>query len=230
MLKPILLESNRGSSPVFVKYFFLIIPLSLAHLLFYNLEAYANAIYKSAAGVFLKDFVQRILILIPFTAVIFELISYDQYIYYYAAAIVITTLILILYLIAIRNFHFMAKPNYENRTSLSEFSSVSLYGLLVGFSALSLQRIDGILINEYINESFTGIYTTTFYFGTLVIIPSRVINRISYTVISDGISQNDMKKVREVYEKTSIIQLIAGTLLVAGLFSNMNNIFRILSE
>jgi O-antigen/teichoic acid export membrane protein len=227
-LKPILLESNRESSPVFVKYFFLIIPLSLAHLLFYNLEAYANAIYKSAAGVFLKDFIQRILILIPLTAVIFELIEFNQYIYYYAAAIIITTFILIIYLISIRNFHIAIKPNNENRTNLGDFTSVSLYGLLVGFSALSLQRIDGILINEYYNEAFTGIYTTTFYFGTLVIIPSRVINRISYTVVSDGITQNDLKKVKDVYEKTSIIQLIAGTLLVAGLISNLDNIFRIL--
>ncbi len=227
-LKPILLESNRESSPVFVKYFFLIIPLSLAQLLFYNLEAYANAIYKSAAGVFLKDFIQRILILIPYTAIVFELISFDQYIYYYAAAIVITTLILVIYFISIRNFHFTAKPYNKLRASIDDFTSVSLYGLLVGFSAVSLQRIDGILINEYFNEAFTGIYTTTFYFGTLVIIPSRVINRISYSVVSDGITRNDLKKVKEVYEKTSIIQLIAGTLLVAGLISNLDNIFRIL--
>jgi O-antigen/teichoic acid export membrane protein len=108
--------------------------------------------------------------------------------------------------------------------------SLSFYTWIAGFSALGLQRIDGILVNAVYNESLTGIYTTTFYFGTLVLIPGRVVNRISHTLISDALSVRDLGKVDDIYRKTSLVQWLLGLALLAGLWVHLDNIFRLLPE
>lgn len=229
LLSDRIISENINNSPLFAEYVYMLIPLTLAQLFFFNLESYGNAIYKAAAGVLIKEFLQRVLILLPFVAVMAGWIGFDGYLPLYVGAILISTLILVAYLITIGKLSFQF-PRSSDLQAKSEMLSVSFFSWLVGFSTLAIQRIDGILINRFFDESLTGIYTTTFYFGTLVLIPGRVINRISYTLVSDRMSQHDVKKVGEIYHNTSRVQWIIGLLLVGGLWVHLDNVFRILPE
>jgi O-antigen/teichoic acid export membrane protein len=230
IIKPWLIQNNEQNSPLFAHYIYLIIPLTIAQLLFNNLESYGNSIHKTAAGVLLKDFGQRVLILIPLLALIFGLLDFQNFIFLYVSAIVLTTLIMAAYLMVIGQFNLGYQPGVMNRKLMGEMTSLSLFGLASGFSALSLQRVDGIVINEYFNEALTGIYATTFYFGTLVIIPYRIINKIAYPIVAEAAIAEDWKKISTVYKKTSLIQTIIGVLLLLGLIVNLENVFRILPE
>lgn len=221
---------QESSAPIFTHYLYLLAPLTLAQLFFINFEAYANVLYKASLGIIIKEFLQRILILLPFLALMAGKFSFDTYVWFYVAALVISACILLAYLLWSRNLQMSFSPPALFKLDWAGMRSLSLYTWLAGFSALGLQRLDGILVNAVYNEALTGIYTTTFYFGTLVLIPGRVINRIAHTLVSDAIGASDWERVADIYKKTSLVQWILGLALVGGLWVHLDNVFRILPE
>jgi O-antigen/teichoic acid export membrane protein len=229
-LIPALKRFHAESAPIFTHYLYMLAPLTLAQLFFINFEAYANVIYKASLGIVIKEFLQRILILLPFFALMAGKLSFDAYVWFYVAALVMSALLLMVYLAWSRNLQAGFSPPAFFKLDWGGMRSLSLYTLVAGFSALGLQRLDGILVNAVYNEALTGIYTTTFYFGTLVLIPGRVINRISHTLVSDAISASHWDRVGEIYRKTSLVQWILGLALVGGLWVHLDNVFRILPE
>src|SRR5690606_1795273 len=74
----------------------------------------------------------------------------------------------------------------------------------------------------------TGVYTIAFFFGTLVIIPSRPLLRITGTLIADAWKRNDVAYIADVYKKSCLNQFIIGAFLFGGIWINIDNILVIL--
>ena len=73
-----------------------------------------------------------------------------------------------------------------------------------------------------------GVYTIAFYFGTLVIIPSRPLLKISGTLIAYAWARNDLTQIRDIYYKSCINQFVIGGFLFLGIWANIDNILLIL--
>jgi len=106
--------------------------------------------------------------------------------------------------------------------------SLSFFGIISGLSAVALLNIDTIMLNEYFNLSVTGVYAISFFFGTIILIPSKALGKISSTIIADAWKNNDLKTIDDIYYKSSINQLFAALLLFILMVTNLHNIFKIL--
>jgi O-antigen/teichoic acid export membrane protein len=89
-------------------------------------------------------------------------------------------------------------------------------------------NIDKIFINQMLDLSNTGVYTIAFYFGTLVVIPSRPLLKISGTLIAEAWKQDDIAQIRSIYYKSCLNQFIIGGFLFLGIWANIDNILAIL--
>ncbi|MGM0407603.1 MAG: polysaccharide biosynthesis C-terminal domain-containing protein, partial [Bacteroidota bacterium] len=89
-------------------------------------------------------------------------------------------------------------------------------------------NIDKIIINEMLGLSATGVYTIAFFFGTLVVIPSRPLLRISGTLIADAWRKNDLSYIDDIYKRSCLNQFIIGAFLFGGIWVNIDNILVIL--
>jgi len=76
--------------------------------------------------------------------------------------------------------------------------------------------------------SNTGIYAITFFFGTVILIPSRSLLKISSVVIADSWKKEDFKTINSIYYKSALNQFVLSSLLFIGIWANIHNIFRIL--
>ncbi|MCK5839985.1 MAG: polysaccharide biosynthesis protein, partial [Bacteroidales bacterium] len=72
------------------------------------------------------------------------------------------------------------------------------------------------------------IYTTAFFYGTLVILPSRSLLKISSPIIADAWKDKDMGKLKTIYFKSSLNQLVIGLFILIGIWANIDNVFKIL--
>jgi len=108
--------------------------------------------------------------------------------------------------------------------------SVSFFGILGGFSNVIIQKIDTIMINSMIDLSSTGIYTICFFFGSLVSIPARSVQRISTGIVAEAWKKNNLDKIRVVYYKSCLNLFILGVLIFIGIWGNIHNIFKILPQ
>jgi O-antigen/teichoic acid export membrane protein len=107
---------------------------------------------------------------------------------------------------------------------------VAIFGIATSFSGILILNIDVVMINDMLGLADTGIYSTTFYFGTLILIPSRSVIKIAVIVIADGWKSNDTKKIMEIYDKSNRTLSAIGLLLFLGLMLNLDQVFDILGS
>ena len=228
-LKPIIVRNNINNSALFVDYINYILPLIFFTLLFNLLDSYNKAIYDAVLGTFLKEFIQRIFILVSLLFFYFKLIDIQFFIRLYIISVSLPTIILVVILFLRGEFQIMV-PDKEifDKTMIREMLRLCFFGIVSGLGSLAIIHVDKILVNKFLGLSSTGIYATNYFFAALVIIPSRALLKISTTVLADSWKRKDLKNIFIIYKKSAINQGIISFLIFAGLWINMHNIYRIL--
>jgi O-antigen/teichoic acid export membrane protein len=228
LIRPTIIENNQDKSPQFAQYFILIIPLTIFQTYYTLFDSYNNALYRSSFGVFLRDFVQRILILIGLSLLLVHLFDFENYVYYYVGAICIPTILILIDIIRHGVFDIKISAKIFNKAILGSMASVGLFGLLNSMSNIAALQIDAIMINMYLNDAAVGIYVITFYFGTLVFIPSKALNRIAPSLISKAFKENNLETIKDIYYRSCKNLFLIGTLILLGLAVNLENVFNII--
>lgn len=227
-LKPILLTTGGNKSVYFESYFWHLIPLIFFTLFFNTLDTYYKMLYNSVIGTFMKEFVQRVLILLAFVLFFLKWIDFSQYVFAYVTAMALPTFFVAFALIQEKSFNLKPNLNFVNPELKKSLTSVSFYGIISGFSSLIILQLGTIMISMLLGLSSTGIYTTMFFYATLILIPSRALIKISSVVLAEKWKNNDTEAVFDIYYKSCLNQLIIASILFVGLWGNVDNIFRIL--
>lgn len=231
IFKPLIIESNLDSSPMFVDYLYLLIPMTLATMVFLFLDSYNKVLYDAVFGTFLQEFFQRFLILAVTILFVFEWIDLDLLIILYAAVVSVKALIILLFLF----FKKEIKLELPDKTVFTpelrkEVIYVGMYTLLSGLGSMIVFNLDKIIINQLLDLSDTGVYTIAFYFGSLIVLPSRPLLKISGTLIADAWKNDNLTSIDSIYRKSCLNQLIVGGFLFVGLWANIDNVLQILGD
>ena len=73
-----------------------------------------------------------------------------------------------------------------------------------------------------------GIYTIAFFIAAVIEIPKRSISQVVIPIVSQANKDGDIPKLKELYQKTSLNQLIVGGLIFLGIWCNIDNIFKLI--
>jgi O-antigen/teichoic acid export membrane protein len=230
LYKPVLIRNNIEDSALLVEYVDLIFPLIFAILFFNLFDTYNKVLYDTVLGAFLKEFLQRALILISILLYFFNLIDLQNFVIAYIISFLIPTLILLGILIQRGTITFNYRKEAFTKPVIREMTIISLFGFTAGLGGLAIIHIDTLLVNKFLGISMTGIYATTFFFGTLVLIPSRPLIKISTTILADSWNENNVENIKTVYAKSCLNQAIIAVLVFIGIWVNIHNVFKILPE
>lgn len=228
VFKDMVAESSTEKSAIFAHYMFYLIPFTLAVQFFNVLDVYHRVLYMAVRPTMLKEFIQRALILIALGTYWFFGIDFEYMVLMYFAAVLIPTLLLVISLISEKQLHLSPNRAFLTPERKQSLISVCVYGIISTVGGSLLYNIDNIMVNNYLGVSQTGIYSIGFFFGTLVVMPSRMLKKIAGTVISESWVKGEMSSVQSVYVKSSINQAAIGTILLLGMWVNIDNIFQIL--
>ncbi len=227
-LKDYIIEKNMENAELFTQYIGFLIPLIFFTLLFLIFDTYLKMLFQSVTGTFYKEFIQRILILFSIAALYFEFFTFWQFIAAYVISNCIPGFFLVVVLLARGEFNLKPDWTLIDIKMARSLVSMSFFGIIVGFSNIMVLNIDSIIVSRMIGIEATGIYAITFFFSTLIIIPSRSLRKISGTILADAWKNNEMNTIAQIYRKSSINQLIFGALIFIGLWANIFNVFKIL--
>ncbi|HZL11226.1 MAG TPA: polysaccharide biosynthesis C-terminal domain-containing protein [Prolixibacteraceae bacterium] len=228
ILKPSIVESNLEKSPLLVKYIYYLIPLIFFRMFFLILDTYNKMLFDATTGTFLSDLLYRIGNLFLLIAFFFHWINFTQYVFGFVVILSFPAVYLAGLLIYRKQFNLMPQLGFIQPPLRKEMISLALFGIIGGLSIVAISSIDKILLNEYYNLSTTGVYSISFFFGSIILIPNRALGKISSTIIADAWKDNHMKTIDNIYYKSSINQLFAGLLLFILLVGNLHNIFKLL--
>lgn len=223
-----IIEANIEKSKLLVDYLFYLLPLILFTLFFNLFDNYLRACYQSVAGSFAKDLIQRILILLALCFYYFELISFPVFIFTYVAATCFPTIMLIYKIIQEGEWHVKPNSGFITKDLRNDMLKLSFYSLLSGGAGAVIANIDAIMVNQMLGLNKTGVYAIAFNFGIIISIPARSLYRIATSIVSEAFKKNDMKEIASLYNKSCNSQLMVGLLLFIGIWSNLDNIMRLL--
>lgn len=228
LFRPLILGKGGDESGLFESYFYFILPLILFTLIFIILDNYYKVLYNSVQGTMLKEFAQRVIILAASLMFLAGLISFYTYVWIFLFAFLIPAVVLLVLLLKEKQVSMKGSPGFIGPELKKRMVAVSFYGIITSFSGLLVLNIDSIMINAMMDLSNTGIYAITFFFGTVILIPSRSLLKISSVVIADSWKKEDFKTINSIYYKSALNQFVLSSLLFIGIWANIHNIFRIL--
>jgi O-antigen/teichoic acid export membrane protein len=209
-----------------------LLPLMLVLIIWFTFfDNYVKILFNAVLGTFLRDLLTRILNLALIVLFFTRVINFDAYVFLYVLNQgAISVLVLIIYLIRKGEFSVGKFWRYIDRKMAGELARLAMYGLVAGMSGVALYSLDKFLVNYYLGLSAAGIYSISFYFATIIMIPSRSLAKIAIPVAADAWKRGDMSVIDNLYRKSCINQIVFSALLVAGILANIGNIYRILPE
>ena len=222
---------NENSSPLLGQYYLYIIPLIIFPFLFFKLfDSYSKVLFKATRGIFLKEVLTRIFVLIAIVLYGMGLISFDQLVALYVFSYCFPTLVILVQLILDKQFKL--KPDFKmlDKKMIQTIASVSLFGIIISATGEIILQIDKIMIEKFIDLNAVGVYAISFFFGAMVILPSRSVIKISSAVIAESWKNNDLENIRKIYSKSSLTQLIIGLFVFMGIWVNIDNIIMIMTR
>jgi len=167
-----------------------------------------------------------VLVLLYFT----KAITFDQFIIGSVISYLIWLLILMFYLwrqgeLSIQiNFKSLDQKRLPELIKYSLLSFAGMAGLIL------IGKIDSMMVSAMLGFSANAVYTTAFYMATVIEIPKRALSQIAMPLISRAFERNDIKEVASLYRKTSINQLIIGSLLLIGVWINLDSMFALMPK
>jgi O-antigen/teichoic acid export membrane protein len=229
-LKPVMIAQNKENSALFVEYIYYLLPIIFFSIAFSIIDTYNTVLFQAVRGIFLKEFVQRILILIALILYYYQIYSFKSFVGFYIASVSMPAVLISLWLIKDGEFKLRFKPKFITPGLKKSMISMGFFGVLYGISGIAAIQIDKIMMSSMLSLDATGIYGVVFIFAALIRVPSRAVLKISSAVIAEAWKRNDLDEIDNVYRSTAINQYIIGLLVFVGLWANIENIFRILGD
>lgn len=224
--------TNRAGddSQMFVDFFYAVIPLTLFGVFFGVFDSYMRVLFSSVEGIAYKEVYQRVIIIAVVLLYFFGFLGFSAFVWVYVFAHASPVLFFIIKLKQQKKLFLKPDFRYYDPPVRREIFSVALFGIMGSLSNVLVQSIDVIMVDHYLGLSPAGVYTISFFFGTLILIPLRTMAKIGSVVISEAWQRNDLKTISEVYTKSSLTLTIAGMLFFIGIWGNIENVFHLIGE
>jgi O-antigen/teichoic acid export membrane protein len=221
-------EFYSVKSSLFVDYYYWIIPIGIANVLFVVFETYLRSIFNNVLAVFLNDFVLRLSVTVLLSLLYFKVINFESFFVYHVLVYFIPTSILLLYLVYKKELSFK-KSNLKIPSKLRKIIlSYSLFSYTNTIGTLIVMTMDAMMIAYFLGLKATGVYTTVVYLTNALQIPFKSLMRISYPLVPIYWKKKDMGSMESLYKKTSSVSLIVALFMFSIVWININELFSFL--
>ena len=211
-------------------YLFYILGLALLLALHQVLVSYAQSLHNIVLPNFLKEVTLRAFTLIDIVLFALKLIDFQLFINLLVLAYTINFVILLFYLVNQKALVFSFQLKHIQWGVIKKMLTYSLFTFLGASGILIIGKVDSIMVTGMMDLNANAIYTTAFYIAVLIELPKRAVAQISMPIVSKAFKDNNLKEVQSIYSKSSINNLIIGSLLFIGIWINLDNIFTLVPK
>jgi O-antigen/teichoic acid export membrane protein len=230
ILRPLIVSAYIDESPLFVKYYYLLIPLSLFIVAFNYLEMTGRIIYQTIYSNVLQNVALRLLTSVFLVMIIFKWINFQQFILLYIAANGVISLLLLISIAASGKFSYKVNDYRFKTIKQRELVRFGLFTVISSAVYVSLQKIDVLMLTSMAGEAEQGIYSWYFNIAIIISVPAQALSRTTYAIVADSWKSNNLANIADVYKKTSIVQMAIGALLFIGVIVNRENLYAIVNN
>ena len=217
------------NSPLYSKYFLLIIPFGLVCMYMGIIESFTTAYYRITIPKLIREVILRFLLIASALLFFYLHLSIDLYVLMIISSYLLAVLILYTYF---KRLQGLMTPK-EKKQGFPRELTRQIYPymgfmLLAGIGSNVVTKVDAFMISSMIGLAGTGIYTISYFMTSIIEIPSRATLQISAPFVSESLENEDIPKLKDLYTRYSSNQAIIGGLLLVLLWANINSIFEVM--
>ncbi len=229
-LKDLIIHFKQEDSPLFENYYLLCIPILIALSLYLYLANLCRVHLQSVLPVFTYEFLFKLLTTVLLGFAWFYGWSLNSFLLAWAGLYFVNVLILFIYLLFTRRFDFGWDGSIK-KPFLRESMDFGLFTMMAGASNSIISNIDIVMLGLLLTQESlarTGFYAIMVYLGNAVLMPTRGLGTIASPLIAKFTEEGDRVKLKDMYVRTSLNQMVATGFLLIGIFINLRSLLIII--
>lgn len=223
------LKADGVEASLMDRYYAYFFPIAIFATFYLIQESFARTAFKTILPSFLREVILRLSSTLGAGLIFLGLLTYQGFINLYLAGNILIVVVITWYVRKAKLYRLspIERPVKKEYKPMLQFG---FYSMLGGSSFALLQNLDIIILKVLSGEALVGIYSTFFAMAQVITLSSRALNITSYQIIANAWKEYDLPKISKIYHKTTVIQCLAGSLLLVGLICNRDNILILLKK
>lgn len=216
-----------NSEPVFMEYWYYLIPLAFLNVYFEIFASISQSYLKTTLPVFLKEVERRVVTSILLVVYWAGWISLETFLVLFTVSMALQFIILIGFLY--RKGFLRLKMNLQ----YSVYRPMLVYGafmLATTGANFLVNKIDTLMVGKFVDLSNVAFYSIAFFIGSILNVPGKSLMIVTRPIISRAFADKRMQQVESIYKDTALNLSIVGVLLFTLLWLNIDDLFFLLPE
>lgn len=229
LLNPFFEEWMIVKSPEFIPYLKFVPILGFLVSIFQLFRAFHQVNYRLQLANFLEYILGRFLLIGLAIAVFYTELNYNQIILSVVGCYLILASVQVFEYIRIDNINIVR--SWKKEIPDPQVRSMLIYGLFTFIIAVTdgvVIKLDTWMISSLEGVEAVGVYAIALQLGMLVEFPKRSISLIATPLIAKEWAANNMSEILEIYQKTSLVQMIFGGVIFSLVFLNIDAFYQII--
>lgn len=228
LFKPIITDYFAEKSPDFLEYYYYLIPLGFFSVYMEVFDAYLRSNFKTVVPFFIREVGQRLAVMVAVIVFALGWVDFEGFVILFVILVCSLSLVVILYLFFLGQFHIGARPGFRIQMLQGRMLRYAGFSYLSGISNMLVYTIDQWMLGGMEGMAEVGVYTTSFFVTSLILIPWRALAKITTPMVAEHWKDRNMPEIQRLYQRTSLLNLLSGIFLFLGIFINADNLFRML--
>lgn len=227
LFKDSIIDAFSDKSPLFVDYFYLLLPLTFFALYLTVFETNASVLLRITMPKLVREVGVRVFNLVCYILYGHGVIGLDIFVILFCSSYAVAMLLNFFYLLSLGKISFRIDFKFLDR---SLFREIMLYTLFMTMTALAgnIPLINSLFLGAKAGLALTGVYTIASFIANLVDVPYRSLGAISRPLISQAVKDENWAEVNRLGRKVSLHQLLVSALLLFFIWINLDALFAVI--
>ena len=217
-------------SPLFVEYYYMVLPMAFFMLYQTVFETNANVRMHIVVPRAVRELITRIGLLAVYLLYAFRVVDIDGFVVALCAVYAVAMLCNIVYLFSLGEVSL--RPDWqflhENRPLVKQYALYTGFLLVSAVTSVLAPTLSSFFITAEMGLSYTGIFAIATYIAVMVSIPYRSVTAIAAPQLATAIKNNNHKEITHLMQQVSSNLLLIGGMILCAIWLNIDLIFHIL--
>lgn len=217
------------NSAKLVEYVYLPLILAIGIVFFHYFFAISGSFYRIALPNFFNGVVNRVLVILAIVAYGYGVLQFESFVYAYQFLFYGVPLVLTMwYVLKVLNVRIVLPSVQQLKDVLRDTFRYNVFLYLTITSSIIIVSIDTLMISSMKGTYETGVYTIAFFIATVIEIPQRMLVQVASPILSNKIKDNKLDELKNIYQKSSMIQLFVGYSIFILIWFNLDSFYAIM--
>ena len=217
-------------SPLFVEYYYMVIPMAFFMLYQTIFETNANVRMHIVIPRAVRELITRIGLLIVYLLYAFECLNINGYVIALCVVYAVAMLCNMGYLFSLGEISLRPDMQFlrQNRSLIRQYVLYTGFLLISAVASVLAPTLSSFFITAEMGLSFTGIFAIATYIAVMVSIPYRSMTAIASPQLATAIKENNQHETAHLMQQVSSTLLLIGGMILCMIWLNIDLIFHIL--